>query len=306
MKDLSVFSSRQSPLQKLDIPLFKDLGIDLFIKRDDLLHPEISGNKWRKLKYNLFELEKSDKSGFITFGGAYSNHLHAVAAAGKEFDFVTVGIVRGEKPAILSSTLKNCLDLGMKLVFVSREEYRLKEKSNPIAEIIGSHSELILLPEGGANHFALKGCAEIMDEITVPFDYLCLACGTGATMAGILSSNRKDFQTIGFPVLKGGDFIADEIRQLLQIANNEQRTFELKTDYHFGGYAKNTLELLEFMREFETQTSIQLEQVYTGKMMFGVFDLAKKSFFKRGDQIIVLHTGGLQGILGVLDKTNGF
>lgn len=292
MKDLSVFNSRQSPLQKLDIPLFNDLGIDLFIKRDDLLHPEISGNKWRKLKYNLFELEKSDKSGFITFGGAYSNHLHAVAAAGKEFDFATVGMVRGEKPAVISPTLQNCLELGMKLVFVSREEYRLKEKSNLIAEIIRSRSDLILLPEGGANQFALKGCAEIVDEIAVPFDYLCLACGTGATMAGILSASRKDFQTIGFPVLKGGDFIADEIRQLNPDANSN---FELKTDYHFGGYAKLTNELLEFIREFEVQTTIQLEQVYTGKMMFGLFDLAQKGFFKRGDQIIALHTGGLQG-----------
>jgi 1-aminocyclopropane-1-carboxylate deaminase len=296
MKDFSVFNSRQSPLQKLDIPLFKDLGIDLFIKRDDLLHPEISGNKWRKLKYNLFELEKSDKSGFITFGGAYSNHLHAVAAAGKEFDFATVGIVRGEKPAILSPTLHNCLDLGMRLVFVSREEYRLKEKSNPIAEIIRSHSDLILLPEGGSNYFALKGCAEIVDEIAVPFDYLCLACGTGATMAGILSSSRKDFQTIGFPVLKGGDFIADEIRKLLYVSDELQTTnHELQTNYHFGGYAKHTNELLDFIQAFEIQTNIKLEQVYTGKMMFGVFDLAKKGLFKHGDQIIVLHTGGLQG-----------
>ena len=295
MKDLSVFNSRQSPLQKLDIPLFKDFGVDLFIKRDDLLHPEISGNKWRKLKYNLFELEKSDKSGFITFGGAYSNHLHAVAAAGKEFDFITVGIVRGEKPDVLSPTLQNCSDLGMKLVFVSREEYRLKEKSNLIAEIVRCHSELILFPEGGANQFALKGCAEIIDEITTPFDYLCLACGTGATMAGILSNSRNDFQTIGFPVLKGGDFIADEIRQLLKTTNYEPRTFELKTDYHFGGYAKYTPDLLDFIRKFETQTAIQLEQVYTGKMMFGVFDLVRKGYFSRGSRIVVLHTGGLQG-----------
>jgi 1-aminocyclopropane-1-carboxylate deaminase len=295
MKDLSVFNSHQSSLQKLDIPLFKDLGIDLFIKRDDLLHPEISGNKWRKLKYNLFELEKSNKSGFITFGGAYSNHLHAVAAAGKEFDFETVGIVRGEKPAVLSPTLQNCLELGMKLIFVSREEYRLKEKSSAIAEIVGSHSELLLLPEGGANQFALKGCEEIVDEIAVPFDYLCLACGTGATMAGILSSNKTDFQTIGFPVLKGGDFIANQITLL-----NPNVHFKLKTDYHFGGYAKYTSELLEFIREFETQTSIQLDQVYTGKMIFGVFDLARKGFFKRGEKIIALHTGGLQGRISII------
>jgi 1-aminocyclopropane-1-carboxylate deaminase/D-cysteine desulfhydrase-like pyridoxal-dependent ACC family enzyme len=295
MEDLSVFNSRQSPLQKLNIPLFKDLGIDLFVKRDDLLHPEISGNKWRKLKYNLFELEKSDKSGFITFGGAYSNHLHAVAAAGKEFDFATVGIVRGEKPAVLSPTLQNCLELGMNLVFVSRVEYRLKEKSNLIAEIIRSHSDLILLPEGGANQFALKGCAEIIDEIAVPFDYLCLACGTGATMAGILLSNKNDFQTIGFPVLKGGDFIVDEIRELLSTTNHKPSNFELKTDYHFGGYAKHTNELLEFIREFEVQTAVEIEQVYTGKMLFGVFDLAQNGYFKSGDQIIALHTGGLQG-----------
>jgi len=292
MKDLSVFNSRQSPLQKLDIPLFKDLEVDLFIKRDDLLHPEISGNKWRKLKYNLFELEKSDKNGFITFGGAYSNHLHAVAAAGKEFDFVTVGIVRGEKPVILSPTLQNCEKLGMELIFVSREEYRLKEKSNLIEEIIKSHSHLILLPEGGANYLALKGCTEIVDEIAIPFNYLCVACGTGATMAGILLNNRNDFQAIGFPVLKGGDFIADEIRQLNP---NVDSDFELKTDYHFGGYAKYTHELLEFIREFETQTTIQLEQVYTGKMMFGIFDLAQKGYFTKGSKIVALHTGGLQG-----------
>lgn len=294
MKDLSAFNLRQSPIQKLTIPLFDKLGIELFLKRDDLLHPFISGNKWRKLKYNLFELEQSGKVGIITFGGAFSNHLHAVAAAGSEFDFKTIGIVRGEEPQKLSSTLEHCLKMGMQLIYVSREDYRLKEKANTIQEMIKRNPDYVLIPEGGANQLALKGCAEIVNEIDFEFDYLCTASGTGTTLAGILSSANHHFQTIGFPVLKGGEFIADEVRMLNP---NLTQTFELKTDYHFGGYAKYSPELLHFIRDFETQTDVQLEQVYTGKMMYGIVDLAKKGYFKQGSKIVALHTGGLQGRL---------
>jgi len=297
MRDLSVFNLRQSPTQKLAIPFFTELGLELYIKRDDLLDPLISGNKWRKLKYNLFDLEHSGKKGIITFGGAFSNHLHAVAAAGLEFDFPTVGIVRGEQPKTLSTTLEQCLKMSMQLIYVSRDDYRLKDKANSILEVIDRFSDFVLIPEGGANQLALKGCAEVADEIDFGFDYLCTACGTGTTLAGILSSTNQNFQSIGFPVLKGGEFIADEIRLL---NSNLTQKFKLHTDYHFGGYAKHTPELLNFIREFESQTNIQLEQVYTGKMMYGIFDLAKKGFFKQGSRIVALHTGGLQGRLSII------
>jgi 1-aminocyclopropane-1-carboxylate deaminase len=280
MKDLSDFNTRKSPLQKLDIPLFNDLGLEFYIKRDDLLHPLISGNKWRKLKYNLFELERSRQEGIITFGGAYSNHLHAVAATGHEFGFQTVGIVRGEIPKQFSPTLISCTEMGIQKIIHQNESY-------------------FLIPEGGANEWALKGCAEILDEITIPFDYFCTACGTGTTLAGLLTSEKKDMSLIGFPVLKGGEFINEEISQLHQTKNLELKTtnYQLKTDYHFGGYAKHTSELLLFIDNFEAQTGVVLEQVYTGKMMFGIFDLAKNGFFRKGSRIIALHTGGLQGKL---------
>ncbi len=287
------FQRPPSPLQEIHLPLFQEHEVAVYMKRDDLLNPLISGNKWRKLKYNLFELIRLGKPGIITFGGAFSNHLHAVAAAGHVFQFKTVGIVRGERPAILSKTLLDCHAWGMELHFVSKGSYRQKEVSDTIQGILRQFSDYLLLPEGGDNELAQKGCAEIVEEIQLPYSYLCTAFGTGATFKGLASSGKLEGILLGFPVLKG---INPEDVSLLF-------PHKLMIDYHFGGYARHTPALLSFIQDFEKETGIKLDQVYTGKLMYGILDLIRNGFFPKGSRIIALHTGGLQGRLPQLDAS---
>lgn len=288
-----------SPLQELHLPLFEERGISLAIKRDDLLDPIISGNKWRKLKYNVLALKKSGQLGVVTFGGAYSNHLHALAGAGQKFGFPTVGIVRGEKPHIPSSTLQACANMGMQLHYVSREAYRLKATSAEVQAILQAHHNWMVLPEGGANTLAMQGCGELLREIDTPFDYLCTPCGTGATLAGLATALPDEAKLLGFPVLKGAD--ASIWEQVRLAMGHLPANVLLESGYHFGGYAKYNQELLNFIQAFEKQSLLKIEQVYTGKMIFGLYDLAQKGYFKRGDRIVSLHTGGMQGRLPELD-----
>ena len=235
--DSLVFFSSNSPLQEVIIPEISHAGLQLFIKRDDLLHPGISGNKWRKLKYNIIDFKTSDLDGILTLGGAYSNHLHAVAVAGKHFGFHTVGIVRGEKPEHLSSTLLACNELGMKLFYVPRIEYRKKLQSKSINDLVQNHPNLLYIPEGGENDAAKKGCEEILKDLEIKADYVCLACGTGTTLSGILNTEKLKTKILGFPALKGAEksiinniLLARNFRPDFQIAsifkkNNAVETF---------------------------------------------------------------------------------
>ena len=284
-------NTAQTPLQIVEDPFFIERDITLYLKRDDLIHPYVSGNKWRKLKYNLFEAEKQGFTTLLTFGGAYSNHIAAVAVAGRATGFDTIGIIRGEElRADANPTLRFASQCGMKLLFVSREAYRNKE------ELAQKHGVgYYIIPEGGSNILAVKGVAEVVSEIQsqlhTPVDYLCTALGTGGTAAGLLSASKV--KVLVFPSLK---IKADEATQMiLQHLSVSEVKAEIMTDYHFGGYGKVTKELWQFIKTFENQTHIPLEQVYTGKMMFGIYDLVKKGFFKRGQVIVALHTGGLQG-----------
>lgn len=288
----------KSPLQRIITRQTEDSGIELFIKRDDLLHPGISGNKWRKLKYNLIELKASGKEGIVTLGGAFSNHLHAVAVAGKVFGISTIGIVRGEKPAQLSKTLLACLESGMKLHFVSRGSYKEKGGSEEVQALISKYPSFLFIPEGGENEAAKKGCAEIINELDFTPDYVCVPCGTGTTLAGLVQSNQQKTKFLGFPVLKGAEnTIIENIE-----TSSRVNVYQLISDYHFGGYAKHTTELLDFIRSFEKETGIILEQVYTGKMLFGIMDLISKGFFPKRSKIVTIHTGGLQGRLPELNS----
>lgn len=239
------------------------------------------------------------KETLITFGGAFSNHLHAVAEAGNRFGFTTVGIIRGEKPKIPSSTLLDCEYKGMELHFVSRETYRIKEEAEEVKNILSRYNDYFLVPEGGANELASKGCSEIVKEIEVPYDYFCVACGTGTTLAGLAQTCPPTTQLLGFPVLKGAE---QSINNAVSNSQPTTHNWQLISEYHFGGYAKHTPPLLDFIRSFEKETGIQLEQVYTGKMLFGIVDLAQKGYFKKRSRIVALHTGGLQGRLPALDK----
>lgn len=279
------------PLEKISAPEVKKAGVNLFVLRLDKIHPYISGNKWYKLKYNIEEAKKQKKDTLLTFGGAFSNHIAATAAAGKELDFKTIGIIRGDELSKNENpTLRFAKECGMRFHFVSREEYRNKNFPKPI-RLITQLPNNYVLPEGGTNALAVKGCAEIISLIDIPFDFVCCPVGTGGTIAGIVSSLRENQKAIGFPVLKGAKFLEKDIQKFI----GGKGSWELNYDYHFAGYAKHTPELLQFISDFEKQNGIPLEQVYTGKMMFGMYHLITKNYFTRGATVIAIHTGGLQG-----------
>ncbi|MFT2009161.1 1-aminocyclopropane-1-carboxylate deaminase/D-cysteine desulfhydrase [Pontibacter sp. 13R65] len=293
----------EAPLQQLHHPLLKEQNLELWIKREDLLHPAISGNKWRKLKYNLQEAKRQQKSTLLTFGGAYSNHIAAVAAAGEEFGFRTIGIIRGIEHLPLNPTLHLAAAQGMELHYVAREVYRRKSEADFLQALSQQFQEPYILPEGGTNSLAVKGCTEIITDIALEYDYLCCASGTGGTLAGLIAGLEGEKQVLGFPALKGGDFLQQEIEELIRNYNGKQYfNWQLITDYHFGGYAKVKPELLAFMQEFTKQHQVPLDPVYTGKMMFGVFDLLRKGYFASGSRLVAVHTGGLQGKAGFRER----
>lgn len=292
-----------APVQPLHDPLFAANGVQVFLKREDLLHPTISGNKWRKLKYNLQVARQQQKNTLLTFGGAYSNHIAAVAAAGREFNFRTVGYIRGEAHAVLNPTLTFATSCGMQLHYLDRETYRLKHTPAFCQKLADEYPNAYLLPEGGTNILAVKGCTEIIADIPVEYEYITCAAGTGGTLAGIIAGLAGKKQVIGFPALKGGEFLKDDITQLLISFTGKQfENWELQTQYHFGGYAKIRPELIQFIQYFEQQHQIQLEPVYTGKMLYGLYDLIRQDYFKRGSVIIAIHTGGLQGLAGMQER----
>jgi 1-aminocyclopropane-1-carboxylate deaminase len=293
----------QAPLQQLQHPLLQKHELTLWVKREDLLHPHISGNKWRKLKYNLQAAKAQGKETILTFGGAYSNHIAATAAAGEEFGFKTIGIIRGEEHLPLNPTLAFATMQGMKLQYISRELYRTKAEPAFLAEFEEKCNNPYIVPEGGTNQLAVKGCTEILDDIDVDFDVICCASGTGGTIAGLIAGLSGEKQVLGFPALKGGDFLKDEIAQLVyNYSGQHYSNWQLITDYHFGGYAKVKPELLEFNHQFQEQHNIPLEPVYTGKLFFGLFDLISQGYFTRGTRIIAVHTGGLQGNAGFKER----
>ena len=268
----------------------------LFIKREDEIHPFISGNKYRKLKYNILRAKEENKETLLTFGGAFSNHILAVAAVGKEFGFKTIGVIRGEElcdKIADNPTLHKAQDFGMIFEFVSRENYNDKNKPEFITRLEEKFGNFYLLPEGGTNELAIQGCEEILSNADTEFDFVCCAVGTGGTISGIINCSKPSQQVLGFPALKG-DFLTEDIRKFAKNSN-----WKLITDYHFGGYAKVTEELIVFINEFHQKYKIPLDPIYTGKMVFGVLDLIEKKWFPDNSKILLLHTGGLQGIAGM-------
>lgn len=271
-------------------------SISVSIKREDLIHPYISGNKFRKTKYNLLQAKAENQETLLTFGGAYSNHIAAVAYAGKEYSFKTIGIIRGDELQDKISenpTLRFARDCGMELEFVSRTDYRLKNESNYIEKLKQKFGIFYLLPEGGTNELAVKGCEEILTEDDVKFDYICTSVGTGGTISGIINSILPHQKVLGFPAVRG-DFLKNEIRNFVKNEN-----WELITNYHFGGYGKINPELIAFINQFYKENEIPLDPIYTGKMVFGVMDLIQKNYFPENSKILMIHTGGLQGIQGM-------
>jgi len=293
--------SKNSSIQQIHLAEISDKEISLFMKREDELHPFISGNKYRKLKYNLVEASKQNKHTLLTFGGAYSNHIAATAAAGFEHDFKTIGIIRGDELAAnLEETLKDNPTLkfasehGMQFHFVSRSAYRNKTTPEFIVKLKEKFGNFYLVPEGGTNSFAVKGCEEILTKEDSKYHVICSSIGTGGTISGLINSSKNHQRVIGFPALKG-NFLQNEIKKYVLRNDN----WSLNTNYHFGGYAKISEELVTFINNFKSETNIPLDPVYTGKMLFGIVDLIKKDYFKKGTKILAIHTGGLQGIDGM-------
>lgn len=332
---IKAYKSAGSPVQEVNDPLLKESGVRLLIKRDDLIHEHISGNKWRKLKYNLREAVQQNHHTILTFGGAYSNHIAATAFACKKAGLESIGIIRGEDDAT-NPTLQFARENGMRLEFVSRSDYKnmtsagADGNTSEIDELKNRLGRFFLIPEGGANGLGVRGCAEILSEVEEEFDVVCSAAGTGTTLAGLAVSLKNNERLIGFPALKGGDFLKDEVKRLIAESRlrslsevegsngldsgstkqnrSAQSRFTLITDYHFGGYAKMKPELLKFINDFTARTGIPLDPIYTGKMMFGIYDmiLNKRDChgkpLQRGTTILAIHTGGLQGWQGMAHR----
>jgi len=266
------------------------------LRREDLIHPFVSGNKFRKLKYNIINAKKQRMHTLLTFGGAYSNHIAATAYACQEHGLKAIGIIRGEelKDNVKSNpTLSFAKSCGMQLSFISREAYRTKTKGDFFEKLKSQFGNFYLLPEGGTNTLAVKGCEEILTEKDDSFDFICCCVGTGGTISGLINSSFKHQKVLGFPALKG-DSLRRDIRKFVNRNN-----WALISDYHFGGYAKIKPELIAFINEFKRQYNIPLDPIYTGKMMYGIFDLIEKDYFPSGTKILVIHSGGLQGIKGM-------
>jgi 1-aminocyclopropane-1-carboxylate deaminase len=288
------FPYRKTPIDEIREGFLEGAGVRLFIKREDLNHPEIAGNKWWKLKYNIEEAHDLNCETLLTFGGAYSNHIYATASAAYANGFKSIGIIRGEETLPLNSTLSFAKFKGMQLHYVSREEYRQKTEEEYLKKLRKQFGHFYLIPEGGSNDLAVKGCAEFATNLLseLHFDYVCLPVGTGGTMAGIIHGMEDKIRVIGFSSLKGGSFLEEEIERFLQPG---LRNWEIKTEYHFGGYAKQAKEVAAFINEQKTKHDLPLDEIYTAKMMMGIYEEVSKGNFKRDSTILAIHTGGLQG-----------
>jgi len=295
--------SPTTPLQRIEHELFHEHGVELYIKREDLVHPQISGNKWYKLKHNLQYAKQQGYTRLVSFGGAFSNHLHALAYAGQQFSFETLGFVRGERIEPLNPTLADAEQWGMRLEFLNRSDYRQRRDAEFVAQLVEPFQPCFIIPEGGANQWALAGCAEIVAGIKSQlsdFDYVCLPCGTGATLAGVVAALDERVEVFGFSALKGATSLAGEIAAMIaEFSDTNTTQWQLVDKFHCGGFAKITPELVAFMQNWQQQTGVALDPIYTGKMMLGLCELVKRGYFPAGAKVVTVHTGGMQGVRGM-------
>ncbi|MGB0806550.1 MAG: 1-aminocyclopropane-1-carboxylate deaminase/D-cysteine desulfhydrase [Salibacteraceae bacterium] len=292
---------KKAEIQEIQEPLFIEKGVRVFMQRDDLLHPGISGNKWRKLKFNVLDAASKKLNTLVTVGGSHSNHIAAVAAAGKEFGFKTVGLIRGYEGYRNNPTLKQAAEMGMDIRFLDKAQYNeLHDVHLPkLEKEIGSY---YFVPMGGGNELGTQGSMEIVNDTPHNTTHIAVACGTGSTLAGIHLAAQQNQNCIGFPVMKNGDFIRDEVIEFQKNFSKPVSKLNLVTDYHFGGFGKMKPELLDFINLFYKKHQIPLDGIYTGKMMFGLFELIDKNHFPTGSILTAIHTGGVQGNLGLMER----
>ena len=282
--------------QEIYSSILKEKEIKLFIKRIDQLNENNFGNKWFKLKYNLIRAKAKGAETILTFGGAYSNHIAATAYIARQHRFNSIGVIRGDEHFPLNPTLSFAIENGMRLYYVSRNDYRLKSTDVFLEKLKRQFGDFYLIPEGGTNALALKGAEEILDTNDNQ-DYICCAVGTGGTIAGVINSICAGQKVIGFPVVNDLEMLQKNIETW-----TKESRWELINDYLYGGYAKVEASLVKFVTDFYLTYNIPLDIIYTGKMMMGIFDLIKNDYFSKGSRILAIHTGGLQGNKGMNER----
>jgi 1-aminocyclopropane-1-carboxylate deaminase len=291
--------SLPSPLHEINHPLLAPSGISLSIKRDDLIHPLISGNKWRKLKYHLKHAINNDVKTIITFGGPFSNHIYATSSACHLMGIPSIGLIRGELD-LNNPTLRHCASHGMELIGIPREEYRLGMESAIIQTLIDSEPSVYVIPEGGMEYAGMRGVQEIwhelLDQCEATPDYIVVACGTGCTTAGLAWASGVDTTILSMPVAADPS-IPHKVEAILE--HKDHLPIRYETGYTYGGYGRYDEDLLARIKTLEQEIDVPLDPIYTGKAMLGLFDLIQKGKFNQGASVLFLHTGGLQGNLGV-------
>lgn len=303
-KILELPDENQSVIQRFYLPDI-DENLQTFVVRDDLIHQAISGNKWRKLKYNLEKAKNENFKTILTFGGAFSNHLFAVATAGKIYDFETIAFVRGEEYEHLNPTLEYAKLSGMSIYYINRETYRNRNNPNFQQELAKNFKKPFIVPEGGSNHFALKGVAEIYKLIPFTPNYVFSAVGSGGTLAGLIDGAEKSTKIIGITAIKNGSYMKEIIKNFISYnSENEKKFWSLFTDFHFGGFAKIDRKLVDFANKFQQINGFEIDFIYTAKMFYAIWELAKQNYFCKTDKIVAIHTGGLQGNVGMQNKIN--
>jgi 1-aminocyclopropane-1-carboxylate deaminase len=280
-----------SPLQVVDDDRLARRDVRLYLKRDDLIHSDVPGNKWRKLKYNLRCASDEGHRRLLTFGGAYSNHIRATAAAGYYCGFSTIGVIRGEEHLPLNPVLTDAARFGMHLTYMDRAAYRSKTSPEVGASLRAGFGDFYLIPEGGSNELAVRGCAELPSEIREPFDVICCACGTGGTLAGIAVGLQPGRRAIGFSAVKGGGFLRQDVACFQKAYARPTMNWSIETDYHFGGFARRNAELDCFIGDFRDRHGLELDWVYVAKMLSGVFSLVSAGKFVRNTTIVAVVTG---------------
>lgn len=290
-------------LQHLTHTLLEEKRVQVAVLRLDQIHSGVSGNKFFKLKYNLEQAKNLGQKTLLTFGGAFSNHIYATASAAHLAGFHSIGIIRAEDADRNNPTLAHAQKMGMQLHFISRESYRQKNSPEFLEDLKAQFEDFFLIPEGGTNKFAIKGTKEILSDSYSEFTHICVSIGTGGTFTGLVASLKNHQHLVGFSSLKG-EFIHQEIANLLESDQiSPSGSFEIRTDYHFGGYGKHKQEQIDFMGWFYKEFKIPLDPIYTGKMVFGAWDLIEKNHFPPNSKILLIHTGGLQGNAGFAAKT---
>lgn len=293
-----------SRLEPLDLKHSQQKQLNVFLKRDDKIHPIVCGNKWRKLKYNLLKIKQQQSKEVISFGGCWSNHLHALGWCCHRLQIPLIAMVRGEPGRYKSAMISDLEKWDAEIHWLSREDYRLKNDKNWLQQLQDKFKQAVIIPEGGSNQLALQGVIELakeaIEQSSQPIDYFCAAVGSGGTLAGLIKAfEATHTRVIGIPVLKGASDLEKRINHLLDSDGTNSQNWELVEGYEFGGYAKYNELLCSYVQEFYEQSQILLEPIYTAKLLWGIEDLIQKDFFRKGSNLVILHSGGLQGLRGI-------